>query len=53
MRLTPLALLEKDLVDKYLSWLKESGRHSKACMYCLSISDQSSSHRLARMELLH
>ena len=53
MSLTPLELLERELVAKYLSWQQESSRHSRACIYCWSISDLSSKHRLARLELLH
>lgn len=48
-----LKLLKKQLVVKYLAWQQELAKHSRACTYCWSLSEMSTSHRLARMELLH
>jgi len=41
------------LETRYENWLIESAEHSRACQLCFSISARSSTHRLARLELLH
>lgn len=41
------------LSEKYLSWSEELEAHSATCPLCWSISEASSTHRLARLELLH
>jgi len=41
------------LSEKHSSWLQESSKHVTCCQLCWSISDQSTTHRLARLELLH
>jgi len=40
----------RNLRAKYEEWARELTEHSKACQLCFSISEQSTAHRLARLE---
>ena len=41
------------LSEKHSNWLEELKEHSIVCPLCWSISDLSTTHRLARLEKLH
>ncbi len=40
----------ESLSEKHSNWLEELTQHSRVCQLCWSISEESSAHRLARLD---